>query len=119
ALRHRAAWLVRGDDELTGEREQLSLTEALDDPGPPDRYSAEGLRRLAALSAELRRLRRRSSAPLAEFVAEIERTIGIDVEVAARADRAAVGRAHLDRFLDEAARFATEADGAASTTLRA
>jgi DNA helicase-2/ATP-dependent DNA helicase PcrA len=128
ALRNRAAWLVRpiprpserpspdavapaGDD-----REPLSLAEALDDLGPPDRYSGEGYRRLTALSNELRRLRRRAASPLAELVAEVERTIGVDIEVAARADRAAVGRAHLDRFLDEAARFATEAE---ESTLRA
>ncbi|MCU1658649.1 MAG: helicase, superfamily, partial [Pseudonocardiales bacterium] len=115
ALRTRAAWLVRGEDEH-GEREPLSLAEALDDLGPPNRYSATGYRRLSALSAELRRLRRRSSAPLTELVAEVERTIGVDVEVAARADRATVGRAHLDRFLDEAAQFAVDADEA---TLRA
>ena len=38
--------------------------------------------------------------------------IGVDIEVAARADRARVGRVHLDRFLDEAADFAAEADEA-------
>jgi DNA helicase II / ATP-dependent DNA helicase PcrA len=117
ALRDRASWLVRVDDDAASdEREQASIVEALDDLGPADRYSAEGYRRLAELSAELRRLRRRLSAPLAELVAEIERTIGVDVEVAARADRAAVGRTHLDRFLDEAAGFAAESDEA---TLRA
>jgi len=117
ALRNRASWLVRVDDDAASdEREQASIVEALDDLGPADRYSAEGYRRLAELSAELRRLRRRLSAPLAELVAEIERTIGVDVEVAARADRAAVGRTHLDRFLDEAAGFAAESDEA---TLRA
>ena len=42
--------------------------------------------------------------------------IGIDIEVAASAARAHIGRIHLDRFLDEAARFAAEADEA---TLRA
>ena len=49
-------------------------------------------------------------------MAEVERTIGVDVEVAARADRRATGRVHLDRFLDETATFAAEADEA---TLRA
>ncbi|PZS20836.1 MAG: DNA helicase UvrD [Pseudonocardiales bacterium] len=118
ALRSRAVSLVRVDDDPTQpeERERASIVEALDDLGPADRYSAEGYRRLAELSAELRRLRRRLSAPLAELVAEVERSIGVDVEVAARADRAAVGRTHLDRFLDEAARFAAESG---ETTLRA
>jgi len=117
ALRNRAGWLVRADDDAPDDsREQPSIVEALDDLGPPDRYSAEGYRRLAALSGELRRLRRRLAAPLAELVTEVERAIGVDVEVAARADRAAVGRSHLDRFLDEATRFAAESD---ETTLRA
>ena len=58
---------------------------------------------MARLSDELRRLRRRLAAPLPELVADVERTIGVDIEVAARADRARVGRVHLDRFLDEAA----------------
>lgn len=117
ALHSRAAWLVRVDDESDQpKREQPSIVEALDDLGPAQRYSAEGYRRLANFSGELRRLRRRTGAPLAELVADVERTIGVDVEVAARADRAAVGRAHLDRFLDEAARFAAESD---EMTLRA
>ena len=47
-----------------------------------------------------------------ELVAEVEHVTGVGVEVAARADRARVGRAHLDRFLDEAARFAADADEA-------
>jgi DNA helicase-2/ATP-dependent DNA helicase PcrA len=49
---------------------------------------------------------------LPELVAEVEQVTGVGVEVAARADRAQVGRAHLDRFLDEAARFAADADEA-------
>jgi DNA helicase-2/ATP-dependent DNA helicase PcrA len=92
--------------------DQGSLVEAIDDLGRPERYSAEGGRRMGVLAQELRRLRRRLSAPLPELVAEVERMIGVDIEVAARADRAAVGRVHLDRFLDEAARFAAEADEA-------
>jgi DNA helicase-2/ATP-dependent DNA helicase PcrA len=89
-----------------------SLIEALDDLGPLERYSSAGGHRMARLSGELRGLRRRLSAPLPELVAEVERTIGVDIEVSARADRRHVGRAHLDRFLDEAARFSAEADEA-------
>jgi DNA helicase-2/ATP-dependent DNA helicase PcrA len=122
ALRDRARLLVRGDADLPAEgREPISLTEALDDLGPERTYSETGFRRLAALSGELRFLRRRVCAPLTELIAEVERTIGVDVEVSARADRAAVGRAHLDRFLDEAAGFAADAAAAedvATSTLR-
>lgn len=94
----------------------VSLVEALDDLGDPGQYSVPGYARLSRYATELRGLRRRASAPLAELVADVERTIGIDVEVAARGDRAQLGRSHLDRFLDEASRFAAEADEA---TLRA
>jgi DNA helicase-2/ATP-dependent DNA helicase PcrA len=90
----------------------VGLVEALDDLGPAAQYSADGFARLSALADELRRLRRRVAAPLPELVADVERTIGVDLEVAARADRARVGRAHLDRFLDAAADFANEADEA-------
>ena len=128
ALNRRAAWLVRPPEppadsdaraDTRARLEPASLVEALDDLGPPDRYSAEGYRRLSALSDELRRLRRRVSAPLPDLVADVERTIGADVEVAARADRAHVGRAHLDRFLDVAADFANEADEATLTAFLA
>jgi DNA helicase-2/ATP-dependent DNA helicase PcrA len=90
----------------------LSLVEALDDLGASDGYSWHGYRRLSQLSDELRRLRRRLSAPLPDLVADVERTIGVDIEVAARPDRAHIGRAHLDRFLDVAAGFANDADEA-------
>ncbi|MEO6886280.1 MAG: UvrD-helicase domain-containing protein [Jatrophihabitantaceae bacterium] len=118
ALRDRAGWFVRSADGTppSEEREQASLVEALDDLGRPEDYSPVGYTRLSVLSGELRRLRRRVAAPLTELIADVERAIGVDIEVAARADRVAVGRAHLDRFLDEAARFATEAD---ESTLRA
>jgi DNA helicase II / ATP-dependent DNA helicase PcrA len=92
--------------------DQGSLIEALDDLGPATDYSPDGYRRLGALSAEMRGLRQRLGGPLPELVAEVEHVTGVGVEVAARADRARVGRAHLDRFLDEAARFAADADEA-------
>jgi DNA helicase-2/ATP-dependent DNA helicase PcrA len=89
-------------------RVPVGLVEALDDLGPADQYSPEGHARMSALADELRRLRRRITAPLPELVAEVERAIGVDLEVAARPDRLRVGRTHLDRFLDEAADFASE-----------
>jgi DNA helicase-2/ATP-dependent DNA helicase PcrA len=120
-LRERARWLVRGDGASSSgsDDEQLSLVEALDDLGPPERYSPEGYRRMSALSAELRRLRRRVSGSLPELVAEVERLSGVDIEVLARPDRSTVGRVHLDRFLDEAARFVSEVGDASRATLTA
>ncbi|WP_375493843.1 ATP-dependent helicase [uncultured Jatrophihabitans sp.] len=118
-LNRRARHLVRGGpgagdaagDTLTEDeqREPISLVEAIDDPGPLGHYSSAGGPRIARLSEELRRLRRRLTAPLAELVADVEHVTGVDIEVAARADRAHVGRVHLDRFLDVAAQFAAEA----------
>ena len=122
ALSARAGELARarrpavGDDQPV---DQGSLIEALDDLGRSERYSPAGYARMSALADELRALRRRLSAPLAELVADVERAIGVDIEVAARADRAGVGRVHLDRFLDEAARFAAEADEATLTAFLA
>ncbi|MGH8860186.1 MAG: ATP-dependent helicase, partial [Jatrophihabitantaceae bacterium] len=123
ALRSRARWLARPPADAgpvpAVSAEMLSLVEALDDLGEPDRYSEDGYARLQRLSDELRRLRRRIGAPLPELVADVERTLGIDIEVAARPHRARTGRAHLDRFLDVAADFAAEADEATPTAFLA
>ncbi|MDQ1739794.1 MAG: ATP-dependent helicase UvrD/PcrA, partial [Pseudonocardiales bacterium] len=90
------------------ERIEPSLVEALDDLGEASQYSAEGYRRLAECGAMLRGLRRRLELPLPDLVAEIERTLGLDVEVASRPGAEQAGRANLDRFIDEAARFASD-----------
>jgi DNA helicase-2/ATP-dependent DNA helicase PcrA len=86
-----------------------SLVEALDDLGEPDGYSAAGYARLTALAAELRRLRQHVSRPLPDLIAEIERTLSLDIEVAARPDGdPGTARADLDKFTDVAATFAGE-----------
>jgi len=91
-----------------------SIIEALADLGPPPAYSPVGHARLLTLHRELDGLRRRTAAqPLPELVADVERTLGIDVEVAARAAaEQALVRGHLDRFLDVAADFAAGAPAA-------
>jgi DNA helicase-2/ATP-dependent DNA helicase PcrA len=84
-----------------------SLVEALDDLGEPAGYSAAGHARLAALAAELRELRSRVARPLPDLVGEVERALGLDIEVAARPGRdMASARADLDAFADAAAAFA-------------
>jgi DNA helicase II / ATP-dependent DNA helicase PcrA len=85
--------------------ESGSLVEALDDLGEPDAYSPAGYARLRALAAEVRRLRGQVSRPLADLIAEVERTLSLDIEVAARPG-AGTGRADLDKFTDVAATFA-------------
>lgn len=96
---------VVGDDVVEDEG---SIIEALDDLGPPEEYSPEGYRRLDALRRELAALRRRTYQPLPDLVADVERTLRLDVEVAATPGSA--GRVHLDRFLDVAAQFAAESE---------
>ncbi|WP_461003852.1 ATP-dependent helicase [Streptomonospora sediminis] len=86
--------------------ESGSLVDALDDPGPAERYSETGYHRLAALGAEMRALRRLAAQPLPDLVGEVERTLGLDIEVGARPGRDPVAaRADLDAFLDAAVRF--------------
>jgi len=84
-----------------------SLIEALDDLGDPAAYSVAGHARLAALAMELRGLRQHAGRPLPELVGEVERELGLDIEVAARpgADPAS-SHADLDAFADAAAAFA-------------
>ena len=95
---------------LPGEHaEQAGLVDAVDDPGPAEAYSDEGYQRIRRLAHELTLLRRRLGAPLPELVADVERTLRLDVETAARPDPA--GRAHLDAFADVVADFAAEAPG--------
>jgi DNA helicase-2/ATP-dependent DNA helicase PcrA len=86
-----------------------SLVEALDDPGEPEGYSATGHARMRALARELRRLREHVSRPLPDLIAEVERALSLDIEVAARPGVDAAGaRADLDKFTDVAAAFAGE-----------
>ena len=114
--RARAIAARRGED-AAGTRDTVSdpsLVEALDDLGPPERYSADGYRRMAALAAELAALRQRTAQPLPDLVADVERTLLLDIEVAAAPDRdslaGAIGRAHLDRFAEVAADFSVDAE---------
>ncbi|MFS8478251.1 MAG: ATP-dependent DNA helicase [Micromonosporaceae bacterium] len=98
-------------EEIVPDRlDEATLTEALDDLGEPERYSPEGFRRFCALRDELRALRSRLDQPLPDLIADIERTIGLEVEVATRAGDAGLARGHLDAFGDVAARFAAESE---------
>ena len=93
--------------DLTTPDSAASLVEALDDLGDPAEYSEAGCARLSALAAETRRLREHVTRPLADLVAEVERALSLDIEVAARpgGDMAAA-RADLDAFTDVAVTFA-------------
>ncbi|MQA87769.1 MAG: AAA family ATPase [Streptosporangiales bacterium] len=89
-----------------------SLVDALDDLGPPEAYSPAGYARLSALARELRVLRTRVGLPLPDLVTEVERVLGLDIELAARpgADPVAA-RADLDAFVVAAAHFHSNEEG--------
>ena len=99
--------LAQAVTDLTAE--QGSLVEALDDLGPTAAYSAPGFARFSALAAELRMLRAHTDRPLPDLVGEVERVLGLDVEVAAQPWRdPAAARADLDAFADAASTFADD-----------
>ncbi|MFE9100925.1 ATP-dependent helicase [Actinomadura geliboluensis] len=99
--------------QLVGElnQETGSLVDALDDLGPAEAYSPEGYGRLRRLRDELRGLRSQVGLPLPDLVTEVERALGLDIEVAARSGLDPVtARADLDAFIDAAATFAGDAE---------
>ncbi|WP_067812629.1 ATP-dependent helicase [Actinomadura kijaniata] len=101
--------------ELVSElnRETGSLVDALDDLGDPGAYSPEGYGRLRRLRDELRSLRTQVGLSLPDLVNEVERALGLDIEVAARSGLDPVtARADLDAFIDAAAQFAGDAEDA-------
>jgi DNA helicase-2/ATP-dependent DNA helicase PcrA len=105
AARGRHDLMAGALNDLT--RDPGSLIEALEDLGSPAAYSFAGYARLTALAGELRILRGHVARPLAELVTEVERTLGLDIEVASRPGTdPAAARADLDAFADAAAAFA-------------
>jgi DNA helicase-2/ATP-dependent DNA helicase PcrA len=86
--------------------EIVSLADALDDPGRAG-YSPEALERFAALTREIRWLRRFTGEPLVDLVRRVIETIGVDIElVAATGPAAAQARDNLASFTDAVATFA-------------
>lgn len=88
------------------------LADAICDPGPADRYSEQGHRRIVALGRELTALRAHLDFPLPDLVAEVRRVLGVDTEVRAKQPVSAgwVGTEHLDRFADVVASYAERAN---------
>ncbi|MEO6794229.1 MAG: PD-(D/E)XK nuclease family protein, partial [Mycobacterium sp.] len=83
------------------------LADALADPGPAERYSAAGYRRVVALAEELTALRGHLWHPLPDLVAEVRRMLGLDCEVLAAQPVAAGagGTEQLDAFADVVAGY--------------
>ncbi|WP_441342957.1 ATP-dependent helicase [Nocardia sp.] len=88
--------------------ERAGLGDAIADPGAAEQYSATGYARIVVLGQELGALRERGGQPLAELVADVERTIGVGVETQARRAVAAAGREHLDAFADVVAGYSAD-----------
>ncbi|NDJ89042.1 ATP-dependent helicase [Mycolicibacter kumamotonensis] len=90
------------------------LADALADPGPAERYSATGYRRIVALAEELTVLRGHLWHPLPDLVAEVRRVMGLDCEVLAAQPVAASGTEQLDAFADVVAGYGEGIGGPAS-----
>ena len=90
------------DDQIAG-----SLIDALDeiDKAKASEFSSAGFARLLQFSSDLRRLRSRASSSITDLILEIERYLNLEAEVMLR-EEGIHGRRHLDRFLDEASKFA-------------
>lgn len=101
--------IIEGNPESADADDQFlgSIIDALDEIAGADKktFSAVGYERLVGLAEDLRRLRSRSAAPITDVVSEIERYLNVEAEVLLR-EPGAHGRRHLDRFMDEAAKFA-------------
>ncbi|GAB2924761.1 ATP-dependent DNA helicase [Rhodococcus aerolatus] len=110
------------DSALPGEHAELAgLADALADPGRPERYSARGHRALVRLGRDVAELRERSAQPLPDLVADVERTLGVDVEVMVRAAERGLppraGRAQLDAFADHVSGYVAATPAATLTGL--
>ncbi|WP_193043873.1 ATP-dependent helicase [Mycolicibacterium baixiangningiae] len=84
------------------------LADAICDPGPAERYSPEGYRRIVALGRELTSLRGHLNMALPDLVAEVRRVVGADAEARAGMPVSAgwSGTEHLDAFVDVVADYA-------------
>lgn len=93
--------------EAAPDADRASLADAISDPGRAERYSAEGFRRIVALSRELTVLRGQLHHPLPDLIAEVRRILGVDAEVRAVQPISAgwTGAEHLDAFADVVAGF--------------
>jgi DNA helicase-2/ATP-dependent DNA helicase PcrA len=92
---------LEADDQFTG-----SIIDALDEIHSAKRagFSDVGYQRLVRFAGDLRRLRSRASGQINDLISEIENYLTLETEIILR-DGSQSGRRHVDRFLDEAAKF--------------
>jgi DNA helicase-2/ATP-dependent DNA helicase PcrA len=92
---------LEADDQFTG-----SIIDALDEIASAKKhgFSDRGYQRLVTFAQELRRLRSRAGGQITDLITEIENYLTLESEITLR-EGSQTGRRHLDRFLDEAAKF--------------
>ena len=92
---------LEADDQFAG-----SIIDALDEihNAKKSSFSEIGFQRLVVFAADLRRLRSRAGGQISDLISEIENYLTLESEITLR-DGSQTGRRHLDRFLDEAAKF--------------
>ena len=92
---------LEADDQFAG-----SIIDALDEihSAKKSGYSDIGYQRLVHFAGDLRRLRSRAGGQISDLISEIENYLTLESEIILR-DGSLTGRRHLDRFLDEAAKF--------------
>lgn len=115
----RNAPVAREEADLAEDtRDDVSLIEAIGElpdeswRGRDDeRFSPQASARLRGFHTSLERLRLLTGLPLADFVGEAERVLGLDIEVLARPGYdPSTARAHLDAFADIAGTFSAQAE---------
>ena len=92
---------LEADDQFAG-----SIIDALDEihSAKKSGFSDIGYQRLVRFAGDLRRLRSRAGGAISDLISEIENYLTLESEITLR-DGSQSGRRHLDRFLDEAAKF--------------
>ena len=92
---------LEADDQFAG-----SIIDALDEihSAIKSGFSDIGYQRLVRFAGDLRRLRSRAGGAISDLISEIENHLTLESEIILR-DGSQNGRRHLDRFLDEAAKF--------------
>jgi DNA helicase-2/ATP-dependent DNA helicase PcrA len=103
---------LEADDQFSG-----SIIDALDEIAMAKHFpfSDIGYQRLVVFAQDLRRLRAYAGGQITDLITEIENYLTLETEIVLR-EGSQTGRRHLDRFLDEAAKF-QRSGGSISTFL--
>lgn len=103
------------EDDVVDERSIIDALDALPEAAWRSSggraFTRDGHERLRRLAYLLRELRSRTYLAVPDLVTEVERALGLDIEVESRPGQApGVGRRHLDAFRDAALSFVASSD---------